>query len=68
MDEVAAHMQGALDAQIDRGVILNEGLISAVQEADRLFEEGEYFVPEMLISARVMQAGLSERVGDYGYQ
>ena len=28
-------------------------------EVGRLFEEGEYFVPEMLISARAMQAGLA---------
>jgi 5-methyltetrahydrofolate--homocysteine methyltransferase len=27
-------------------------------EVGRLFEEGDYFVPEMLISARAMQAGL----------
>ncbi|NTU64024.1 MAG: cobalamin-binding protein [Chloroflexi bacterium] len=32
---------------------------SAMQEVGRLFEEGEYFVPEMLISARAMQTGLA---------
>jgi 5-methyltetrahydrofolate--homocysteine methyltransferase len=55
MDEVAAHVQTALDAQIDPGVILKDGMISAMQEVGRLFEEGEYFVPEMLIAARAMQ-------------
>ena len=59
MDEVAAFVQAALDAQIDPGIILNEGMISAMQEVGRLFEEGEYFVPEMLISARAMQTGLA---------
>jgi 5-methyltetrahydrofolate--homocysteine methyltransferase len=59
MDEVAAFVQAALDAQIDPGTILNEGMISAMQEVGRLFEEGEYFVPEMLISARAMQTGLA---------
>jgi 5-methyltetrahydrofolate--homocysteine methyltransferase len=59
MDEAAAHVQAALDAQIDPGVILNDGMISAMQEVGRLFEEGEYFVPEMLISARAMQTGLA---------
>ena len=39
--------------------ILNEGMISAMTEVGRLFEEGEYFVPEMLIAARAMKAGLS---------
>jgi len=59
MDEVAAFVQAALDAQIDPGTILNAGMISAMQEVGRLFEEGEYFVPEMLISARAMQTGLA---------
>jgi 5-methyltetrahydrofolate--homocysteine methyltransferase len=59
MDETAGHVQAALDAQIDPGIILNEGMISAMQEVGRLFEEGEYFVPEMLIAARAMQDGLA---------
>jgi 5-methyltetrahydrofolate--homocysteine methyltransferase len=33
-------------------------MVAAMGEVGRLFEEGEYFVPEMLISARAMQAGL----------
>ncbi|HTP09362.1 MAG TPA: corrinoid protein [Anaerolineae bacterium] len=59
MDEVSGHVQAALDASLDPGVILNEGMIRAMQEVGRLFEEGEYFVPEMLISARAMQDGLA---------
>ncbi len=38
--------------------ILNEGLIAAMAEVGRLFEAGEFFVPEMLISARAMKGGL----------
>jgi 5-methyltetrahydrofolate--homocysteine methyltransferase len=34
-------------------------MISAMMEVGRLFEEGEAFVPEMLIAARAMQSGLS---------
>ena len=59
MDEVTQHVQAALDARLDPGVILNQGMISAMQEVGRLFEEGEYFVPEMLIAARTMQDGLA---------
>lgn len=51
-------VQAALDKGIDPSVILNEGMVAAMGEVGRLFEEGEYFVPEMLISARAMQAGL----------
>ncbi|MCZ2099834.1 MAG: corrinoid protein, partial [Anaerolineae bacterium] len=39
-------------------VILNDGMISAMSEVGRLFEEGEYFVPEMLIAARAMDKGM----------
>ncbi len=52
------NVQAALDAGIAPNVILNEGMIAAMTEVGQLFEEGDYFVPEMLISARAMQAGL----------
>ena len=34
-------------------------MIAAMKEVGRRFEEGDYYVPEMLVSARAMQAGLS---------
>ncbi|MGC9395421.1 MAG: corrinoid protein [Anaerolineae bacterium] len=52
-------VQEAIDAGIAPGDILQEGLVSAMAEVGRLFEEGEYFVPEMLIAARAMKAGLA---------
>lgn len=33
-------------------------MIAAMGEVGRLFEEGEYFVPEMLIAARAMKTGM----------
>ena len=30
-----------------------------MEEVGRRFEEGEFFVPEMLIAARAMQSGLA---------
>lgn len=39
--------------------ILNEGMIAAMEKVGKLYEEGEFFVPEMLIAARAMQAGLA---------
>jgi 5-methyltetrahydrofolate--homocysteine methyltransferase len=59
MGATPGNVQTALDAGLAPDVILNEGMISAMSEVGQLFEEGEYFVPEMLISARAMQAGLS---------
>ncbi len=38
--------------------ILNQGLIAAMDEVGRLFSEGELFVPEMLMAAQAMKAGL----------
>ena len=38
--------------------IMNNGMIAAMQEVGRLFEAGEYYVPEMLVAARAMQAGM----------
>ncbi len=52
-------VQAALDAGVPAADILQEGMIAAMGEVGRLFEEGEYFVPEMLIAARAMQAGLA---------
>ena len=56
---VTENVAGALDAGINAQVILNEGMIAAMTEVGRLFEEGEYFVPEMLVAARAMQAGMA---------
>lgn len=33
-------------------------MVNAMGEVGRLFEEGEYFVPEMLIAARAMKTGM----------
>ena len=49
----------ALEAGIAADTILRKGLIAAMAEVGRLFEIQEYFVPEMLISARAMQSGLT---------
>jgi 5-methyltetrahydrofolate--homocysteine methyltransferase len=55
---VKADVEAALNADLSVGQIMQEGLIAAMTEVGRLFEVGEYFVPEMLVAARAMQAGL----------
>jgi 5-methyltetrahydrofolate--homocysteine methyltransferase len=59
MDGAGVKVQQAIDAGLSPDKILNDGLISAMAEVGRLFEAGEYFVPEMLIAARAMQGGLN---------
>ena len=56
---VTQKVQEALDAHLDPQLILNEGLVAAMSKVGQLFEDGEYFVPEMLVSARAMQEGLN---------
>jgi len=48
----------ALEQKVSAEEILKNGMISGMGEVGRLFEEGEYYVPEMLIAARAMQGGL----------
>lgn len=55
----AAKVTEAIEGGLPAETILNEGLVKAMAEVGRLFEEGEYFVPEMLIAARAMQSGLT---------
>jgi 5-methyltetrahydrofolate--homocysteine methyltransferase len=58
-DRVAAVVAAATKAGVAATEILNTGLLPAMAEVGRRFEAGEYFVPEMLVSARAMQTGLS---------
>lgn len=58
MGVVQEKVQAALTAGVTAEEILHKGLIAAMDEVGRLFELGEYYVPEMLISARAMQVAL----------
>jgi 5-methyltetrahydrofolate--homocysteine methyltransferase len=57
--QVQAGVQAALSQGVQADVVLQQGLIAAMEEVGKRFEEGEFFVPEMLIAARAMQGGLS---------
>jgi 5-methyltetrahydrofolate--homocysteine methyltransferase len=37
--------------------VLNEGLLKGMTEVGRLFRDGEYFIPEVLVAAEAMKAG-----------
>jgi 5-methyltetrahydrofolate--homocysteine methyltransferase len=64
---IEGHVEGAeretrraIDADADPKEILNSGLIPGMEEVGRLYEEGSYFLPEMLAAAQAMKAGLTE--------
>jgi 5-methyltetrahydrofolate--homocysteine methyltransferase len=63
MNGEANNTPGMVNQALNQGLpaaqILNEGMIAAMNHVGQLFEEGEFFVPEMLIAARAMQAGLA---------
>lgn len=59
-DIVAERVEAALESGVPARTILEEGMLPAMAEVGRLFEEGECYVPEMMISARAMKAGLAK--------
>jgi len=58
MDMVTTGVQDALDENVTAEVILKQSMMGAMAEVGQLFEDGEYFVPELLVAARAMQGGL----------
>jgi 5-methyltetrahydrofolate--homocysteine methyltransferase len=50
--------QKAVDEGIAPGKVLNEGLIVGMNEVGRRFKNNEFYVPEVLIAARAMHAGM----------
>jgi len=56
---VEAEVKAALTSGVPAETLLDAALIPAMGEVGRLFEAGEVFVPEMLVSARAMQGALN---------
>lgn len=52
-------VQQALDENMDPKVILNEGLLAGMMVIGGKFKNNEVFVPEVLVAARAMNAGLA---------
>ncbi len=59
MTEVVSLVNEAMQQGLPAERILNESLITAMNEVGRRFESGEFYIPEMLIAARTMQAALA---------
>lgn len=56
---VKALVSQALGEGIDPKAILNEGLLSGMMVIGEKFKKNEVFVPEVLVAARAMNAGLT---------
>jgi len=59
IDGAQEYVRSALEAGASPARLLDEAMIPAMSEVGRLFEEGECYVPEMLVAARAMQNGLT---------
>ena len=58
VDEVNKLISEALEAKLSPQRILNDGLIAGMDAVGAKFKDGEIFLPEVLLVARAMQAGL----------
>jgi 5-methyltetrahydrofolate--homocysteine methyltransferase len=58
-DEIQRLTQDALEAGKTAEEILNEGLVPGMDYVGAQMKRGEMFIPEVLLSARVMQAALT---------
>ena len=58
MESAKKLTQQLLDQGVAPSAIVNNGLIVGMNEVGRLFKANEYFVPEVLISARAMKGAM----------
>ena len=58
MDEIADHVQQALDDGMEAKNVLDDGMLKGMNTVGELFKEGEMFVPEVLMSAKTMDMGM----------
>jgi 5-methyltetrahydrofolate--homocysteine methyltransferase len=58
VEEASRGVQAALDSGAGVNEILNKALISAMDLVGERFGEGEIFIPQVLWSAKAMQAGM----------
>jgi len=64
--EVKELVQKVLDEGVDVEKVLNEGLIAGMNVVGVKFKANEFYVPEVLIAARAMKAGMEQVWSRYG--
>jgi 5-methyltetrahydrofolate--homocysteine methyltransferase len=53
-----AATEAALQAGAEPMTLISESMVPAMDEVGRLFEEEEYFVPELLLAGRAMKSSM----------
>jgi corrinoid protein of di/trimethylamine methyltransferase len=61
MDEDGAveHSRQAVEENVDAYLAIDKGLARGMEQAGKLFDEEEYFVPELIICSDAMNAGIA---------
>jgi 5-methyltetrahydrofolate--homocysteine methyltransferase len=59
VDATGERVQALLDQGTSPEALLRQAMIPAMEEVGDLFQQGEYFLPEMLVAAKAMQNGLA---------
>jgi 5-methyltetrahydrofolate--homocysteine methyltransferase len=57
-DTVVSAVQEAIDEGVSSQAILDDGLVAGMDVVGRKFKNNEFYVPEVLIAARAMNAGM----------
>lgn len=57
-ERATALAKEALAGHLDLKQVMNEGFLKGIQEAGVLYEEGEYFLPDLVCSADAMKSAL----------
>lgn len=57
--EIGGHVQALLDRDVPPGDVLEQGLIAAITLVGDRMATGEAFIPEVLLAARAMSAGIA---------
>jgi 5-methyltetrahydrofolate--homocysteine methyltransferase len=58
-DTVTKLVQAAVDEGVGAETLLNEGLVAGMDVVGKKFKANEFYVPEVLIAARAMHAGMA---------
>lgn len=58
-EDAAEFAQVALDNDVNPKEIIKDGMSPGVQEAGEKFNEGEFFLPELMLAGEAMKAGLA---------
>lgn len=58
-DEAVSLAKQALAEKMDLKTVMDEGFLKGIQEAGRLFADGDYFLPDLVCSADAMKSALA---------